>query len=131
MAQPPTSDDPVVEVIDLTKDDGGQLAVDGLTFSVDRGRVTGFLGPNGAGKTATLRMLLGLVTPTRGRAVVLGRRFDEIVRPSQAVGALLDAGSFHPGRRARHELAIQAAAGGVSDRRIDVVLDRSGSAPRR
>jgi ABC-2 type transport system ATP-binding protein len=126
MAQRTISDDPVVETIDLTKDYGGQLAVDGLTFSVGRGRVTGFLGPNGAGKTTTLRMLLGLVTPTHGQALVLGRRFSEIEQPSQAVGALLDAGSFHPGRRARHELAIQAAAGGISDQRIDIVLEQVG-----
>lgn len=126
MAQHETHPGPAVEVHDLTKDYGGQLAVDGVTFSVGRGRVTGFLGPNGAGKTTTLRMLLGLVHPTRGQALVLGRRFADIERPSQAVGALLDAGGFHPGRRVRHELAIQAAAGGISDRRIDVVLDQVG-----
>jgi ABC-2 type transport system ATP-binding protein len=128
MADHRTIDDPVVEVIDLTKAFGDQLAVDSLTFSIGRGRVTGFLGPNGAGKTTTLRMLLGLAAPTRGEALVLGRRFVDLEHPARAVGALIDASGFHPGRRARHELAIQAAATGIDDERVEVVLEEVGLA---
>jgi ABC-2 type transport system ATP-binding protein len=119
---------PAAEVIGLTKAYGHQRAVDELSFAVERGRVTGFLGPNGAGKTTTLRMLLGLATPTAGDAFVLGRRYGELDAPARAVGALIDASGFHPGRRVRHELSIQAAAAGIDDRRIDVVLGEVGLA---
>src|SRR4051812_16384298 len=104
-----TTCDRAVEVTGLTKAYGDQRAVDDLTFSVARGRVTGFLGPNGAGKTTTIRMILGLAEPTAGEALVLGRPYRELDGPAAAVGALIDASGFHPGRRARHELAVRAA----------------------
>ena len=126
MAPPSTQDGPAVEVRGLTKTYGRHRAVDDLSFAIDRGRVTGFLGPNGAGKTTTLRMLLGLAAPTAGEALVLGRPFGQLEQPARQVGALLDASGFHPGRRARDELAIHAAAGGLDDGRIDEVLAEVG-----
>ena len=126
MAPPSTHDGPAVEVAGLTKTYGRQRAVDDLSFAIDRGRVTGFLGPNGAGKTTTLRMLLGLAEPTAGRALVLGRPYAQLDQPARRVGALLDASGFHPGRRARDELAIHAAASGLDDGRVDEVLSEVG-----
>jgi ABC-2 type transport system ATP-binding protein len=119
-------DAPPVSVAELTKRYGGQAAVDHLSFSVAPGRITGFLGPNGAGKTTTLRMLVGLATPTSGDALVFGRPYSELSTPTALVGTLIDASGFHPGRRARHELAIHAAAADVSDERIPTVLHEVG-----
>ena len=90
--------DEVIAVDCLTKKFGDVLAVDVLSFTLQRGTVTGFLGPNGAGKTTTLRMLLGLVKPTDGGALLFGRRYDEIPDPATRVGAVLEATDFHPGR---------------------------------
>jgi ABC-2 type transport system ATP-binding protein len=104
-------------------------AVDDLSFSVEPGSVTGFLGPNGAGKTTTLRCLLGLVTPTAGEATIGGRSYDHLGAPTQEVGALLEASSFHPARTGRNHLRIYAAAGRIPDRRVDEVLDQVGLAP--
>jgi ABC-2 type transport system ATP-binding protein len=119
-------DAPPVSVRDLTKVYDQRAAVDHLSFSVAPGRVTGFLGPNGAGKTTTLRMLVGLAAPTSGEALVFGRPYRELPVPTALVGTLIDASGFHPGRRARHELAIHAAAAGVGDDRIPVVLHEVG-----
>src|SRR4051812_24059658 len=81
----------------LTKRYGSLTAVDGLSFALDAGTVTGFLGPNGAGKTTTLRMLLGLARPTSGRALVFDRPYSELERPALRVGAVLEATDFPPG----------------------------------
>jgi ABC-2 type transport system ATP-binding protein len=75
--------------------------VDDLTFSLEAGTVTGFLGPNGAGKTTTLRVLLGLAEPTAGRALVFGRRYQELDQPARLAGAVLESNEFHPGRSGR------------------------------
>ncbi len=115
-----------IEVHGLTKTFGPVTAVRGLDFTVEPGRITGFLGPNGAGKTTTLRMLLGLVTPTNGTATIGGRNYREIVDPTRAVGAVLEATSFHPARRARNHLKMVAMAAGIGSSRIDVVLDMVG-----
>jgi ABC-2 type transport system ATP-binding protein len=123
-----TATHPAIEVAGLTKAYRGRRVVDDLSFAVRQGRVTGFLGPNGAGKTTTLRMVLGLVRPTSGRALVLGHPHADLASPARSVGALLDASGMHPGRRARDELAITAAAAGIDDGRIDVVLDEVGLA---
>ncbi len=117
---------PAVEVLGLTKTYGTQRVVDDLSFATGAGRVTGFLGPNGAGKTTTLRMLLGLTTPTAGEALVFGQRLAELDSPARTVGALIDASGFHPGRRAREELAIHASAAAIDDYRVDVVLAEVG-----
>ena len=106
----------------VTKRFGDVTAVEDLTFDARPGRVTGFLGPNGAGKTTTLRILLGLAQPTAGTATVLGRRYVDLDDPATAVGALLDANTFHPWRSGRAQLRITAAAGGIDPDRVDVVL---------
>jgi ABC-2 type transport system ATP-binding protein len=118
----------VVAVDGLTKRFGPVTAVQDLTFSVEPGRVTGFLGPNGAGKTTTLRILLGLVRPTSGRATIGGRRYSELAAPLRAVGAALEATGFHSGRTARNHLRVLAATIGADDRRVDEVLGLVGLA---
>jgi ABC-2 type transport system ATP-binding protein len=117
-----------VEIEGLSKRFGGVAAVEDLSFSAREGAVTGFLGPNGAGKTTTLRMLLGLVSPTAGAATFGGRRYAQLTAPIQHVGAVLEATSFHPGRRARQHLAVQAVAAGVPLERVERVLEEVGLA---
>ena len=112
----------IIQAHGLTKRFGSVRAVDNLSFSVERGSVTGFLGPNGAGKTTTLRMLLGLVTPHAGTATIDGRAYVDLSEPLHQVGAVLEASSFHPGRTARNHLRIQALAAAVDPSRIDEVL---------
>jgi ABC-2 type transport system ATP-binding protein len=118
--------DNAIEINGLTKRFGDVLAVDDLSFTVPTGTVTGFLGPNGAGKTTTLRMLLGLIKPTSGTAMIAGRPFIELDRPFEAVGAALEASSFHPGRRARDHLRVLATAAGIPIARVDEVLAEVG-----
>lgn len=113
----------IIEAHGLTKRFGSVTAVDGLTFSVEAGTVTGFLGPNGAGKTTTLRMLLGLVRPTAGTALVNGHRYDSSPEPLHEVGAALEASGFHPGRSARAHLLIHALAADADPSRVEDVLD--------
>ena len=117
-----------VEVRGLTKEFGQTTAVRDLTFTAPAGQVTAFLGPNGSGKTTTLRMVLGLVRPTAGQALIGGVRYPELAQPRRQVGALLEATSFHPGRRARDHLRVLAAAGGLPGRRVDEVLGQVGLA---
>ena len=112
----------------LTKRYGTVTAVDGLSFAVGRGRVTGFLGPNGAGKTTTLRMLLGLVAPDSGTATINGARYRDLPNPVRTVGAALDNDCFHPGRSAIEHLRILATAAGISRHRPAQVLDIAGLA---
>ena len=122
-----------VTVHDLSKRYGPVLAVDRLTFTIEPGRVTGFLGPNGSGKTSTLRMLLGLVRPTSGEALVNGRPYARLVNPARVVGAVLDAQGVHPGRTARRHLLACAAAVPTSDGVVEHVLrvvDLAGVADR-
>jgi ABC-2 type transport system ATP-binding protein len=113
-----------IAVQGLTKDFGRVRAVCGLTFEVPAGQITGFLGPNGAGKTTTLRMLLGLVRPTAGQALIGGRRYETLAHPRRVVGAVLEATGAHPGRRGRDHLKILARATGVPYDRVDQVLDQ-------
>jgi ABC-2 type transport system ATP-binding protein len=117
-----------IEVQRLTKRFGSVLAVDDVSFSVERGTITGFLGPNGAGKTTTLRMLLGLVQPTAGTATIAGRAYRDLPHPLHAVGAVVEASSFHPARTARDHLRIQALAGGAGPAAITEALERVGLA---
>jgi ABC-2 type transport system ATP-binding protein len=127
-ARPPRNAPPVIELRQLTKRYGRTTAVDGLTFTVRPGRVTGFLGPNGAGKSTTLRMLLGLDRPTRGDALIGGKAYRDLPEPSRHVGALLDAGARQDGRTARHHLTWLARAGRIPLRRVGEVLDLVGLA---
>ena len=132
----------------LTKRFGDIVAVDDLSFALKQGTVTGFLGPNGAGKTTTLRMLLHLVEPTAGEALVFGRRYQDLERPAARVGAVLEAADFHPGRSGRDHLFSLALALGrnptddsgwffgrerAAAKRVDAVLDlvELGGAGRR
>ena len=118
----------VLEFTDVTKRFGSVAAVDGLTARVEPGTVTGFLGPNGAGKTTSLRILLGLVTATSGTATIAGRRYADLTRPLQTVGAALEASSFHPGRTAANHLKVYAQAAGLPSSRVDEVLGLVGLA---
>jgi len=116
------SSGPVVSVEGLTKRFGSLVAVDDLSFELAPGTITGFLGPNGAGKTTTLRMLLGLAEPTRGSALLFGRRYRELDRAPHRVGAVLEATDFHPGRRGRDHLRTLAYAARVPVGRVDELL---------
>jgi ABC-2 type transport system ATP-binding protein len=116
----------MIEVRDLTKRYGETLAVDGLTFDVKPGLVTGFLGPNGAGKSTTMRMIVGLDNPTGGTATVDRRPFRDAAAPMQTIGALLDAKAVHGGRSARNHLRWLARAGGIPLTRVDEVLAEVG-----
>ncbi|MER5544444.1 ABC transporter ATP-binding protein [Streptomyces sp. NPDC002589] len=116
----------MIEINELTKRYGSVWAVDGLTFCVRPGHVTGFLGPNGAGKTTTMRMLLGLNAPTSGTATINGRRFQDFGTGLCHVGALLDAGDVHRGRTANAHLAALARSNGLPRRRVQEVLEMVG-----
>jgi ABC-2 type transport system ATP-binding protein len=117
-----------IEVHGLSKQFGPLRAVDKLTFEVEAGRVTGFLGPNGSGKTTTLRMLLGLVSITEGTATFGGRRYVELDHPIHHVGAVLEATSFHPSRRAEDHLKSVAIGAGIPLQRVDETLELVGLA---
>ena len=113
---------PVVRAESLTKRFGGVVAVDDLSFELEEGTITGFLGPNGAGKTTTLRMLLGLATPTSGRAFIFGQPYADLAKPSRRVGAVLEATDFHPGRSGRDHLRMLAEAVDLPRSRVEEVL---------
>ncbi|XVQ89840.1 ABC transporter ATP-binding protein [Microbispora siamensis] len=117
-----------IEIKNLVKSFGPVKAVDGVSFSVEAGSVTGYLGPNGAGKTTTLRCLLGLVTPGSGEALVNGERYVTLANPAAEVGAVLEATSFHPGRTARNHLRILCTSAGLPDARADEALEQVGLA---
>ncbi len=116
----------MIEVRGLTKRYGDVLAVDGLSFVVEPGKVTGFLGPNGAGKSTTMRMILGLDAPSAGGVRIDGRRYQELHQPLRPVGALLDAKWMHPNRSARAHLRWLAKSNKLPARRVDEVLDIVG-----
>jgi ABC-2 type transport system ATP-binding protein len=116
----------VIQVRNLTKHFGPTLAVDDLSFEVQPGVVTGFLGPNGAGKTTTMRLVLGLANPDKGAATINGVPYQQLRAPMREVGALLDAKSYHPGRKARDHLLALAQAGHIASKRVDEVLDLVG-----
>jgi len=116
----------MIEVERLSKRFGPVAALDELSFTVRPGRVTGFLGPNGAGKTTTMRIILGLAAPTSGRALVGGRRYDELIRPLREVGSLLDATALHAGRTGWAHLWSIAQANGITRQRVTEVLGLTG-----
>lgn len=116
----------MIEVDRLSKRFGPVTAVDGLSFAVRPGRVTGFLGPNGAGKSTTMRLLLGLDHPNTGTATINGKRYRDLVEPLRVVGALLEAKAVHPGRSAYHHLLVLAQTQGLPRRRVDEVIDLVG-----
>ncbi len=114
-----------IQAHQLTKRYGPTLAVDGLTFQVQPGRVTGFLGPNGAGKSTTMRLILGLDAPTAGTATVGGVAYRRLRRPLFQVGATLESAAIHPGRSAHAHLLALAQANAIP-RRVDEVLGLVG-----
>ncbi|MFF0266635.1 ABC transporter ATP-binding protein [Kribbella sp. NPDC004536] len=112
----------MIEAKGLTKRYGETVAVDNLSFEVKPGKVTGFLGPNGAGKSTTMRMILGLDTPTSGEVTIDGQRYRDLHRPLTKVGALLDAKWVHPNRSARAHLSWMAASNKLPKSRVEEVL---------
>ncbi|QJU52264.1 ABC transporter ATP-binding protein [Herbiconiux sp. KACC 21604] len=116
----------MIEATTLTKRYGAKTAVDGVSFTVRPGLVTGFLGPNGAGKSTTMRMIVGLDRPTSGSVTVNGRHYAEHRSPLHEVGALLEAKAVHTGRSARNHLRAIAATHGIPNRRVDEVIDLTG-----
>ncbi|TDD48307.1 ATP-binding cassette domain-containing protein [Kribbella antibiotica] len=116
----------MIEAHGLTKRYGATVAVDNLSFEVKPGKVTGFLGPNGAGKSTTMRMILGLDTPTAGSVTIDGTRYRDLKRPLTKVGALLDAKWVHPNRSARAHLAWMAASNKLPKSSVDRALDMVG-----
>ncbi|HTU76065.1 MAG TPA: ATP-binding cassette domain-containing protein [Trebonia sp.] len=118
----------MIEARGLSKRYGGTMAVDGLSFTVRPGQVTGFLGPNGAGKTTTMRMILGLDRPTAGSVTVNGKPFAAASSAMREVGALLDAAAVHGGRSAYSHLLCLAQANAIPRGRVDAVLSIVGLA---
>jgi ABC-2 type transport system ATP-binding protein len=116
----------MIEAVGLTKRYGDKVAVDQLTFALRPGQVTGFLGPNGAGKSTTMRMIVGLDTPSAGTVTVNGRPFVQSRHPMREVGALLDARAIHGGRSAYHHLLCLAQTNNLPARRVREVLDLVG-----
>jgi ABC-2 type transport system ATP-binding protein len=118
--------DAIIQVRGLRKRFGPVLALDGMSFTVLPGQVTGFVGPNGAGKSTTMRVILGLDTPDAGTALIGGRPYRSLRRPLTHVGALLDAAALQPGRSARNHLLWLAHSQGLTAGRVDEVVEQSG-----
>jgi ABC-2 type transport system ATP-binding protein len=116
----------MIEVENLSKRYGDKLAVDGLSFVVQPGMVTGFLGPNGAGKSTTMRMIAGLDEPTTGTVLVNGARYRASAAPMAELGILLEAKAVHTGRSARNHLLALAQTNGISSKRVDAVIELVG-----
>jgi ABC-2 type transport system ATP-binding protein len=118
--------DTTIEVSGLRKRFGPTVALDGMTFSVLPGQVTGFVGPNGAGKSTTMRVILGLDAPDAGSALVGGRPYRSLRHPMRHVGSLLDAGALQPSRSGRGHLLWLAHSQGLTARRVDEVIGEAG-----
>jgi ABC-2 type transport system ATP-binding protein len=125
--------DATIEVTGLRKQFGPTVAVDGLTFRVEPGQITGFVGPNGAGKSTTMRVILGLDSADEGSALIGGQPYATLRHPLSHVGALLDAGALQPSRKARDHLLWLAHSQGLGARRVNEVIELTGlgSAGRR
>ena len=115
-----------IEVSGVYKRFGSTVALDGMTFSVPAGQVTGFVGPNGAGKSTTMRVILGLDAPDAGTALIGGRPYRELHPPLCHVGSLLDAAAIQPGRSARNHLVWLAYSQGLKASRVDRVIEETG-----
>jgi ABC-2 type transport system ATP-binding protein len=116
----------MIKADNLTKDYGEKRAVNGISFEVRPGIVTGFLGPNGSGKSTTMRLILGLDAPTAGDVRVNGKHYRDHAAPLHEVGALLEARSVHTGRSAYNHLLALAQTHGISRRRVDELIDLVG-----
>jgi ABC-2 type transport system ATP-binding protein len=115
-----------IEVTGLRKRFGPTLALDGMSFTVRPGQVTGFVGPNGAGKSTTMRVILGLDAADEGSALIGGRRYQSLRHPLSQVGALLDAAALQPSRSARNHLLWLAHSQGLTAKRVDAVIVQAG-----
>src|ERR1022692_1507054 len=115
-----------IEVSGLRKRFGPALALDGMSFTVQPGQVTGFVGPNGAGKSTTMRVILGLDAPDAGTALVAGKPYASIRRPMSLIGSLLDAAALQPSRSARNHLLWLAHSQGLTAKRVDEVIEQAG-----
>ena len=113
----------MISIDNLTKKYGSSTAVNDVTFVARAGRVTGFLGPNGAGKSTSMRMMVGLTSPTSGSATIAGRRFADLPNPGRAVGVMLDASAQHAGRTGREILTIAQRTMGLPGRRVPEMLE--------
>ena len=118
--------DATIEVAELRKRFGSTVALEGISFTVGPGQVTGFVGPNGAGKSTTMRVLLGLDAPDSGAALIGGRPYASLRHPLCHAGSLLDAGALHPARTARNHLLWLAHSQGIPARRVNEVLEGAG-----
>jgi ABC-2 type transport system ATP-binding protein len=125
--------DAIIEATGLRKRFGSTLALDGMTFTVPAGRVTGFVGPNGAGKSTTIRVILGLDAPDEGHAFVSGQPYGSLRHPLRHVGSLIDASALQPARSGRNHLLWIAHSQKLDGRRVDEVIELVGlgSAARR
>src|SRR5215470_11751532 len=115
-----------IEVSGLRKRFGPTVALDGMTFTVAPGQVTGFVGPNGAGKSTTMRVILGLDAPDEGTALIGGQRYASLRHPLSHVGSLLDAAALQPSRNARNHLLWLAHSQGLTAQRVDEVIAQAG-----
>jgi ABC-2 type transport system ATP-binding protein len=118
--------DATIEVTGVRKRFGHAMALDGMTFTVQPGRVTGFVGPNGAGKSTTMRVILGLDRPDEGSALVGGRPYPSLPYPMRFLGSLLDAGALQPSRSARHHLLWLACSQALPAARVTAVIEQAG-----
>jgi ABC-2 type transport system ATP-binding protein len=115
-----------IEVRRVSKRFGPALALDGMSFTVAPGQVTGFVGPNGAGKSTTMRVILGLDAPDGGSALVGGQPYTSLRHPMREIGSLLDAGALQPSRSARNHLLWLAYSQGLAKQRVDEVITQAG-----
>ncbi|MDQ0595895.1 ABC-2 type transport system ATP-binding protein [Streptomyces canus] len=120
---------PGIVVVGLRKRYGATLALDGMSFTVRPGVVTGLVGPNGAGKSTTMRVILGLDAVDEGTALIEGKPYHGLRHPLNHVGSLLDAAALHPGRSGRNHLLWLAHAQGLAARRVDQVIEQVGLTP--
>jgi ABC-2 type transport system ATP-binding protein len=118
-----------IEIDGLRKRFGPTQALDGMTFTVHPGHVTGFVGPNGAGKSTTIRVVVSLDAPDAGTATIGGRPYHSLKNPLSHVGTLLDAGALQPGRSARNHLLWLAHSQGLKAGRVDEVIALAGLEP--
>jgi ABC-2 type transport system ATP-binding protein len=115
-----------IEVDGVRKCFGHDVALDGMSFTVQPGLVTGFVGPNGAGKSTTMRVILGLDAPDDGQALVSGQPYKELTHPMRYLGSLLDAGALQASRSARNHLLWLAYSQGLPASRVTAVVQQAG-----
>jgi ABC-2 type transport system ATP-binding protein len=119
----------MIRIEALTKKYGAVSAVEGVSFTAEAGRITGFLGPNGAGKSTTMRIMVGLTPPTTGTATIRGRAYSDLPNPGREVGVLLDASAQHAGRTGREILTVAQRTMGLPSARVDEMLQRVSLTP--